>query len=123
MVDTITVTGSGGDVATLIGRHGQTIDAVQYLLNVIAYRAYGEAKKDVVVDADGYRERRAQTLREDAEDAAEEALRSGEAVELDPMPAAERRVVHEHLRDRGDVRTYSEGEEPDRHLVVAPLVT
>jgi spoIIIJ-associated protein len=73
------------------------------------------------VDADGYRERRAHALREDADDAAEEALRSGRAVELDPMPASERRVVHEHLRDRGDVRTHSEGEEPERYLVVSPL--
>jgi spoIIIJ-associated protein len=110
----------GEDVGLVIGRRGQTIDAVQHLAQRIVFHG-GESKTRVVVDADGYRERRAQTLREDAEDAAEEALRSGGSVELDPMPAAERRVVHEHLRDRGDVRTHSEGEEPERYLVVSPL--
>jgi spoIIIJ-associated protein len=110
----------GEDVGLVIGRRGQTIDAVQHLAQRIVFRG-GESKTRVMIDADGYRERRAQTLREDAEDAAEEALRTGEAVELDPMPAAERRVVHEHLRDRGDVGTHSEGEEPERYLVVSPL--
>ncbi len=76
--DTITVTVSGGDVAVLIGRHGQTIDAVQYLLNVIAYRAYGEAKKDVVVDAAGYRERRRTTLEALADEIADRVRESGE---------------------------------------------
>ncbi len=110
----------GEDVGLLIGRRGQTIDAVQHLAQRIVFHG-GESKTRIVVDADGYRERRAQTLREDAEDAAEEALRVGGPVELDPMPAAERRVMHEHLRDRGDVRTHSEGEEPERYLVVSPL--
>ncbi len=110
----------GKDVGLLIGRRGQTIDAIQHLAQRIVFHG-GESRTRVMVDADGYRERRAQTLREDAENAAEEALRSGGAVELDPMPAAERRVVHEHLRDRGDVRTHSEGEEPERYLVVSPL--
>ncbi|MGH2852826.1 MAG: protein jag [Solirubrobacteraceae bacterium] len=110
----------GEDVGLLIGRRGQTIDAVQHLAQRIVFHG-GEARTRVVVDADGYRERRAQTLREDADAAADEALRSGAAVELDPMPASERRVVHEHLRDRGDVRTHSEGEEPERYLVVSPL--
>ncbi len=110
----------GEDVGLLIGRRGQTIDAVQHLAQRIVFQG-GESRTRVIVDAGGYRERRAHALREDAEDAAAEALRSGEAVELDPMPAAERRVVHEHLRDRGDVRTHSEGEEPERYLVVSPL--
>ncbi len=110
----------GEDVGLVIGRRGQTIDAVQHLAQRIVFQG-GESGTRVIVDADGYRERRAHALRGDAEAAAEEALRSGEAVELDPMPAAERRVVHEHLRDRGDVRTHSEGEEPERYLVVSPL--
>jgi spoIIIJ-associated protein len=110
----------GEDVGLLIGRRGQTIDAVQHLAQRIIF--HGAASKvRVVIDADGYRERRAQTLHHDADDAAEEALRSGEPVELSPMPASERRVVHEHLRERGDVRTHSEGEEPERYLVVSPL--
>jgi spoIIIJ-associated protein len=109
----------GEDVGLLIGRRGQTIDAVQHLAQRIVYPG-GQSTARVVVDADGYRERRAQALREDAEDAAEEAVRSGEPVELAPMPASERRVVHEYLRDRGDVATHSEGDEPERYLVVSP---
>jgi spoIIIJ-associated protein len=110
----------GEDVGLLIGRRGQTIDAVQHLAQRIVFHG-GESRARVVVDADGYRERRARALRAEADEAAEEVLSSGEAVELEPMPASERRVVHEHLRDRGDVRTFSEGEEPERYLVVAPL--
>ncbi len=110
----------GEDVGLLIGRRGQTIDALQHLAQRIVFHGAG-SKVRVVVDADGYRERRAQTLHQDADDAAEEVLRLGEPVALSPMPASERRVVHEHLRERGDVRTHSEGDEPERYLVVSPL--
>ncbi len=115
------LTGSveGEDVGLFIGRRGQTIDAVQHLAQRIVFRG-GSPDARVVVDADGYRERRAESLRTIALDAAEDALRSGEAVELDPMPASERRIVHEYLRERGDVQTHSEGEEPERYLVVEP---
>lgn len=107
----------GEDVGLLIGRRGQTIDAVQHLAQRIVFRG-GSPDARVVIDADGYRERRAETLRSIALDAAEESLRSGEAVELDPMPASERRIVHEYLRERDDVATHSEGAEPERYLVV-----
>jgi spoIIIJ-associated protein len=110
----------GEDVGLFIGRRGQTIDAAQHLAQRIVFRE-GPSPVRVVVDADGYRERRAETLRADAEEAAEEALRSGAPVELEPMPAAERRIVHEYLRDRGGVETHSEGDEPERRLVVSPL--
>jgi spoIIIJ-associated protein len=110
----------GDDVGLFIGRHGQTIDAVQHLAQRIVFRD-GPSEIRVVIDADGYRERRAQALRAQAVDAADEALRSGHPVELEPMPASERRIVHEHLRDRGDVETHSEGDEPNRRLVVSPL--
>jgi spoIIIJ-associated protein len=109
----------GEGVGPLIGRRGQTIDAVQHLAQRIVFRG-GESRTRVVIDADGYRERRMRALHEDADDAADEALQTGEAVELVPMTAAERRVVHEHLRDREDVRTHSEGEEPERYLVISP---
>jgi spoIIIJ-associated protein len=114
-----TLTGSieGDDVGLFIGRHGQTIDAVQHLAQRIVFHG-GSPDARVVIDADGYRERRAEALRSAALDAAEEAVRSGEAVELDPMPASERRIVHEYLRERGGVETHSEGEEPERYLVV-----
>jgi spoIIIJ-associated protein len=116
-----TLTGcvEGEDVGLFIGRRGQTIDAVQHLAQRIVFRG-GSPDARVVIDADGYRERRAESLRSVALDAAEESLRSGQAVELDPMPASERRIVHEYLRERGDVETHSEGEEPERYLVVAP---
>jgi spoIIIJ-associated protein len=116
-----TLTGSveGEDVGLFIGRRGQTIDAVQHLAQRIVFHG-GSPEARVVVDADGYRERRAEALRSIALDAAEESLRSGQAVELDPMPASERRIVHEYLRERGGVETHSEGEEPERYLVVEP---
>lgn len=110
----------GDDVGLFIGRRGQTIDAVQHLAQRIVFHE-GPSDVRVVIDADGYRERRAETLRAAAADAAEETLRTGQSVEMDPMPASERRVVHEHLRDRGDVETHSEGDEPERRLVVSPL--
>lgn len=109
----------GDDVGLFIGRRGQTIDAVQHLAQRIVFPD-GPSPVRVVIDADGYRERRAETLRADAEQAAEEAGRTGQPVALDPMPASERKVVHEYLRERGDVETHSEGDEPKRHLVVSP---
>ena len=109
----------GADVGLFIGRHGQTIDAVQHLAQRIIYHG-GPAPARVLIDADGYRERRAEVLRDDAEDAADEALRTGRAVELHPLPSFERRIVHEHLRPRAGVETHSEGDEPDRYVVVSP---
>jgi spoIIIJ-associated protein len=110
----------GDDLGLLIGRHGQTIDAIQHLAYRAAYRG-AEGRKRVTVDAAGYRDRRAALLQHDADEAADEALRIGAPVALDAMNAVERRVVHEYLRDREGIETYSEGVEPDRHLVVAPL--
>jgi len=110
----------GEDVGLFIGRHGQTIDAVQHLAQRIVFPD-GPSSVRVVIDANGYRERRAEALRADADEAADEALSSGKPVELDPLPPFERRIVHEYLRERGDVETHSEGDEPERHLVVTPL--
>jgi spoIIIJ-associated protein len=109
----------GEDVGLFIGRRGQTIDAVQHLAQRIVFPE-GPSSTRVEIDADGYRERRAELLREDADDAADEALREGHPVELDPMPPSERRIVHEYLRERGGVETHSEGEEPKRYLVISP---
>jgi spoIIIJ-associated protein len=112
----------GDDLGLFIGRHGATIDAVQHLAFKVANRNAGrdEAVR-VTVDAAGYRERREQMLHRQADQAASRASRSGRPVALDAMSATERKVVHEYLKDREDVETYSEGTEPDRHLVVAPL--
>jgi spoIIIJ-associated protein len=108
------------DAGLFIGRHGQTIDAVQHLAQRIVFPE-GPSPVRVVIDANGYRERRAEKLRGEADDAADDALSSGQPVELAPMPASERRIVHEYLRERGGVETHSEGNEPERHLVVSPL--
>jgi len=110
----------GEDMGLFIGRHGQTIDAVQHLAFKVAALGQSPAPK-VEVDAAGYRERRRVALERQADQAALDALRSSRPVALDAMSATERKVVHEYLKDREDVETYSEGTEPDRHLVVAPL--
>jgi spoIIIJ-associated protein len=111
----------GDDLGLLIGHHGQTIDAIQHLAYRIAFRG-SELRKRVVVDAAGYRERRAVALRAAADQAAETAVQDRRPVPLEAMSALERKVVHEHLKTRHDVETYSEGQEPARRLVVAPLV-
>ena len=117
---TIKVSIDGPDLGQVIGRHGQTLDAIQH----IAFRAAAFERDDirrVEIDAGGWRERRAEELQEIADKAADEAVETGRSIELPPMPANERRVVHEYLRDREDVDTISEGREPDRRLVVEPL--
>ena len=118
--EAVTVTCSGADVALLIGRHGQTIDAIQYLLNAIAHRTHGAARKQVVVDAAGYRERRRATLEALAERTAEQVRLSGDRAELEPMTAVERKVVHLRIKELEGVQTTSEGLEPNRHVVVLP---
>ncbi|HSP72675.1 MAG TPA: RNA-binding cell elongation regulator Jag/EloR [Gaiellaceae bacterium] len=118
--ETITVSCAGGDLGLLIGRHGQTIDAVQYLANAIVNKGVDEGRKRVVVDAAGYRERREETLHREAVRAAERAASTGEPVELEPMTSIERRVVHERLKDYPGVETSSEGAEPNRYVVVSP---
>ncbi|HEX6229364.1 MAG TPA: R3H domain-containing nucleic acid-binding protein [Solirubrobacterales bacterium] len=110
------------DYGLLIGKRGQTIDALQLLCYQAAFRGMRERKR-VVIDAAGYRERRREVLTGRADRAAEQALKGGRTVEMDPMSAQERRVVHEHLRDRAGIETYSEGDEPRRCVVVAPLIS
>ncbi|MGI8572367.1 MAG: protein jag [Solirubrobacteraceae bacterium] len=111
----------GDDLGLLIGQHGKTIDAIQHLAYRLAFRGQ-EDRKRVVVDAAGYRERREVALRATADQAAETAIHDGRPVALEAMSALERRIVHEHLASRHDVETYSEGDEPGRRLVVAPVV-
>ena len=118
--ETLTATCFAPDAGLLIGRHGQTIDAIQYLLNAIAHRRGDDPRKEVVVDAAGYRERRRATLEALALRTADQARMSGEPVELDPMTAVERKVVHLALKEREGVETRSEGMEPNRYVVVVP---
>lgn len=121
--DVITATVEGDeDYGLLIGRRGQTIDALQLLAFQAAFRGIRERKR-VVVDAAGYRARREEVISERADRAAEKAISSGDEVELDPMSARERRIVHEHLKDRPEVETFSSGDDPHRRVVVAPLIS
>jgi spoIIIJ-associated protein len=110
------------DYGLLIGKRGQTIDALQLLCFQAAFRGTRDRKR-VVLDASGYRERRREVLTARADRAAEQALDGSVSVEMDPMSAQERRVVHEHLRERSGIETFSEGDEPRRRVVVAPLVS
>jgi len=110
------------DYGLLIGKRGQTIDALQLLCFQAAFRGMRDRKR-VILDASGYRERRREVLTARADRAAEQALEGSVTVEMDPMSAQERRVVHEHLKERSGVETYSEGDEPHRCVVVAPLVS
>jgi spoIIIJ-associated protein len=110
---------TGPNVDALVGEHGSVIDAIQHLAQRFVLRG-GEGLR-VVVDAGGYRDRREDELRVEADRAAATALSEHRDVAMAPMTAAERRFVHEHLRERGDVGTHSEGDEPRRRLVVAPL--
>jgi spoIIIJ-associated protein len=119
--ETITFSCTGADLGMLIGRHGQTIDAVQYLANAVMYRRHPEDRKEVVIDASGYRARRRASLEALAIRSAERALSDGEPVELEPMTAVERKVVHIRLKEFEGVETTSEGTEPNRFIVVHPI--
>jgi spoIIIJ-associated protein len=118
--DEIRATVNGEELGLLIGKHGATIDALQHLAFRAAFRGE-EVRKQVVVDAAGYRERREGALHRMADRAAAEALRYDRPVELEPMRATERKIVHTYLSERTDVETHSEGDEPDRRLVVSPV--
>ena len=115
----IRATVNGDDLGLLIGKRGATIDAVQHLAFRAAFHG-SEDRKQVTVDAAGYRDRREAARHRMADRAAAEARRYDRAVELEPMRAAERKVVHAYLSERTDVETHSEGDEPDRRLVVSP---
>jgi spoIIIJ-associated protein len=118
--DELRVSLSGTDLGLFIGKHGQTIDAIQFLCAQAAFRGE-ENRKRVVVDAGGYRVRREAALRRQADRGAADALRYGRPVELDSMGSQERKVVHLYLQDRPDVETHSEGDDPFRRIVITPV--
>ena len=118
--ETLTARLSGPDLGLVIGKHGQTIDAIQYLANAIVWRGRDD-RKSVVVDAAGYRDRRRASLEQLADRAAGEARAARKEISLEPMSAVERKIVHLHLQDREDVETTSEGTEPNRYVVVKPV--
>ncbi len=111
--------GDEDDIALVIGRRGQTLDAIQYLANAVVVNGC-EEPIPVYVEAHGYRERRARQLRKQADRAVAQVIRSGSPVELDPMTASERKVIHLYLRDNEEIETESAGTEPNRRLVIHP---
>jgi spoIIIJ-associated protein len=111
---------AGNDLGRLIGKHGHTIDAIQYVVNAIVSRRFGDERMPVVVDAAGYRGRRRAALTALAERSARRAVESGIAVGLEPMSAVERKIVHECLKDDPSVETRSEGTEPQRYVIISP---
>jgi spoIIIJ-associated protein len=116
--DVVVATCTGRDLGLLIGRHGQTIDAVQYLVNAVLIRRMPGIP--AIVDAAGYRARREASLSALAHRAADDALRRGERVALEPMTAVERKIVHLELKEADGVETTSEGTEPNRFVVIFP---
>lgn len=116
LTGTITAEGAGA----IVGRNGEVIDAIQYLAAQAVSRAEGGNRRRVTIDADGYRARRERMLTELAVRAADEAVKYGEEIELDAMTPHDRRIVHLAIKERTDVVTRSEGEEPNRRIVVEP---
>jgi len=110
---------TGQEAGILIGHHGQTLEALQYLCNLAASRAEEHGPR-ILLDVEGYRKRRAEALTKLANRMAERAMRTGEPVALEPMSAQERRVIHLALQQQAGVTTVSEGEEPFRRVVIQP---
>lgn len=118
-VDVVRADVTGDDVGVFIGRRGQTIDAVEYLASLILYPRPGSRKR-VEIDAEGYKDRRRQSIERMAFGKAQEATRRGRPVEMEPMTPAERKIVHLALKERTDVSTESQGREPSRAVVISP---
>ncbi|AZS18047.1 RNA-binding cell elongation regulator Jag/EloR [Paenibacillus lutimineralis] len=109
---------SGNDLGMIIGRRGQTLDALQYLANIIANR-YSDSYIRIILDAENFRERRKKTLEDLAVRLAGRVVRTRKEVALEPMPPQERKVIHSKLQDHPEVKTFSKGEEPNRRVVIA----
>jgi len=110
---------TGPDLGILIGRRGDTLDSLQYLVNLSINKRL-EVRKKIFIDIDGYRNRRERTLQRLANKLAEKARQRGRNVVLEPMSSQERRIIHTALQGRDDIYTYSEGEEPYRKVVISP---
>lgn len=113
----LSVTG-GGDLGMLIGRRGGTLDALQYLVNIVANR-YSDSHLRIVLDAEDFRERRRKTLEELSDRLAGRVIRTRKEVVLEPMTPHERKVIHSQLQNHPRVKTFSKGDEPNRRVVIA----
>jgi spoIIIJ-associated protein len=112
---------TGEQVGLLIGKHGQTLNSLQLLTQLVANR-YAKEYVSIIVDAENYRERREKTLIQLAQKLAEKAIKTGKEVKLEPLPAHERKIIHNALANYKNVTTYSVGEEPHRYVVVSPIM-
>lgn len=110
----------GESLGILIGKHGQTLDALQYLTNLAANRGVASERLHVQLDIEGYRARREETLTRLAGHLAEKACRIGQEIHLEPMNRHERKIIHMALQDSRKVSTYSAGDEPRRYVVIVP---
>jgi spoIIIJ-associated protein len=108
----------GSNLGSLIGRRGQTLDSLQYLTNIVANR-HSDKHLRIVLDAEHFRERRRQTLEALSERMAAKVVRTGKEVVLEPMSSTERKIIHAWLQPHPDVTTYSQGDEPNRRIVIA----
>lgn len=109
----------GPELGILIGRRGETLDALQYLVN-LSVNKNQEVRKKIIIDIEGYRNRREETLKKLALKLADKAKQRGRNVVLEPMSSQERRIIHTALQGREDIYTFSEGEEPYRKIVISP---
>ena len=120
--DTIYISVSGGDCGSAIGRHGETLEAITYMTNLIANK-HSEERVHVHLDVGGYRKHRERIIEGLADRAANKALRYGKPVAMEPMNPAERRMVHSYLQKVEGVTTHSEGEESNRRVIVSPVAS
>ncbi|MGI6226986.1 MAG: RNA-binding cell elongation regulator Jag/EloR [Peptococcales bacterium] len=118
--DYLTFNLSGKDLGVLIGRRGDTLDSLQFLLNLVVNKNSPQQRKKIIIDVEGYRSRREDTLVNLANRLSEKVRRTGRKVVLEPMSPHERRIIHVALQEKRDISTYSEGEEPYRKIVIVP---
>lgn len=107
----------GEDLGIIIGRRGQTLDSLQLLVNTVGNK-HSNSYLRIVLDAESYRLKRKQTLEQLADRLAQKALKTGQIVKLEPMPSHERKVIHSFLQERKNINTFSEGQEPNRYIVI-----
>lgn len=117
--NTVIINLEGENLGILIGRRGETLDALQYLINLSVNKNL-ECRRKFILDIEGYRQRREDTLKKLAQKLADKATQRGRNVVLEPMNSLERRIIHTALQGRDDISTFSEGEEPYRKIIIAP---
>jgi len=117
--DSVQLNVTGSDLGILIGRRGQTLDSLQYLVNIVANR-HSDRHLRIVLDAEQFRQRRRQTLEALSERMAQRVIRSGREIVLEPMTSQERKIIHARLQGHPEVKTFSQGDEPNRRVVIAP---